>query len=399
MGKRELLLVLGFVTAGALVYQLTARPEAPGQRRFSLAGFMDHVKREVRGNRANAETTTTTAYALAETTSEVRVTFDKGNAELLEIHGEDRQDVEATLHVWSNGFDEEEARRLAAATVLNGSEAGARMTFALAFPKEARQRANITLRVPSKMRVSLGRHSGKLFIEKTGDVELADSRGDTKIRGLTGRLTGSHRGGDLDIADVPALKLTVRGTDVRIARVRGDVTVQAHAGEIRGAELEGPVNIDGNNTEVTLERLDRMRAPLHVTASGGSVTLEGLRSETRVDARNAEVVVSLARPAAVEIHAEGGEQVEVTVPPGGFKLDAIATAGGRITVPEGLVDVTSHGGEQRASGSVGAGGPTITVRATEGEIVLRGSDALPRAEAPEPPRPPRPPAAPDLREP
>jgi hypothetical protein len=271
------------------------------------------------------------------------------------------------------------------------------MTFALTFPKEARQRANITLRVPSRMRVSLGRISGRLFIEHTGDVELADSRGEAKIRELTGRLTATHRGGDFDAADLPAVKLTARGTDVRIARVRGDVTVQSQAGEILGSELEGPLNIDSNNTDVTLGRLERMRARIHVTAAGGTVKLQGVQSDTRVDARNAEVLVSLARPATLEVHAEGGEPVEITVPPGGFQIDAVATSGGRITAPEGLIEITSDEGEQRASGSVRGGGPMITVRAREGEIVLRSSGSPPRDEAPARPRPPRPPAPPELR--
>ena len=36
MGKRELLLVVGFVIVGVVVYQVTAPPPAPGERGFSL---------------------------------------------------------------------------------------------------------------------------------------------------------------------------------------------------------------------------------------------------------------------------------------------------------------------------------------------------------------------------
>jgi Toastrack DUF4097 len=398
MGKRELLLVLGFAVVGTVVYQLTARPAAEGERRFSLSTLIDHVRREVRGNRASAETTTTTTHPLSDATTELRVTFDRGSAESLTITGEDRDDVGSELKVWSNGFDDAEAQRLARETLLKANEAGGRLSFALTYPREARQRANITLHVPMKMRVSIARYSGKLSITNTREVELLDSRGDATVRDVSGRVAVSHRGGDLNIADVAAIKLNVRGADVRLARVRGDVTVQSQAGELNASELQGTVDIEANNTDVTLERLDTSKAPIHVTATNGSVRINGAPKDTRIDARNAEVRVSMARPAAIAVYAEGGEQIEVTPPTGGFQLDAIATGGGQISVPDKLgdsiIDVKVDGAEQRASAAVNGGGPTITLRATHGEIVLRTPDSVRMPETPEPPAPPRPPKPP-----
>jgi hypothetical protein len=210
----------------------------------------------------------------------------------------------------------------------------------------------------------------------------------------------SHRGGDLNIADVATIKLTVRGSDVRIARVRGDLTVQSQAGELTASELEGAVDIESNNTEVTLDRLDATKLPIHVTATNGSVKINGARTDTRVDARNAEVTVSLARPTTLAVYADGGEQVEVTPAPGGFEFDAVTSGGGRISAPDKLGDskiaVKVENAEQRASGVVNGGGPTITVRATHGEIVLRTPDSVRMPEAPETPKPPAPPRPPKL---
>ena len=47
MGKRELLLVLGFAVVGTVIYQLTARPAAEGARHFSLSAIVDHVRRVI----------------------------------------------------------------------------------------------------------------------------------------------------------------------------------------------------------------------------------------------------------------------------------------------------------------------------------------------------------------
>jgi hypothetical protein len=400
MGKRELLLVLGFAIIGTVVYQLTASPAAEGSRHFSFSTLIDHVRRGVRGNRASAETMTATGYTLADTTTELRITFDKGSAESLTITGEDRDDVASELHVWSNGFDNAEAQRLARATVLKGSEAGGRLTFNLTYPPEARQRANITLRVPTRMRVSLARYSGKLSITNTRDVELQDSRGEATVRDIKGRVAVSHRGGDLNIADVSTVKLTVRGSDVRLARVRGDLIVQSQAGELNASELEGAVDIEANNTEVILDRLDSTKSPIHVTATNGSVKVDGIGSETRIDARNAEVTVALSRPVPLAVYAEGGEQVEVTPPRGGFQLDAVTTGGGSISAPDKLgdskIDVKRNDNEQRASVAVNGGGPTITLRSTHGEIVVRTPDSVRMPEAPGPPSPPRPPKPPKV---
>jgi hypothetical protein len=400
MGKRELLLVLGFAVIGTVAYQLTARPAAEGERHFSLSAVLDHLRRGVRGNRSSAETTTNNGYRLSDATSEVRFTFDRGSAESLTITGEDRDDVASELQVWSSGFDDGEAQRLAAATVLKGSEAGGRLTFSLAYPREARQRASVTLRVPSKMRISIARYSGKLSITNTRDVEIQDSRGEATVRDVKGRVTMSHRGGDLNIADVSTIKLTVRGSDVRLARVRGDVTVQSQAGELKASELEGAVEIEANNTEVTLDHLDSTKSPIHVTATNGAVKIDGVRSETRIDARNAEVTVALSRPVPLAIYAEGGEQVEITPPPGGFELDVITTGGGRISAPDKLgdskIEVKTNDNEQSATGAVNGGGPTITVRSNHGEIVLRTPDSVRMPEAPEAPALPRPPKPPKL---
>ena len=65
MGKRELLLILGFAVMGTLVYQLTARPSAESGSHFSVGAVVDHVRRVVRGNQANAEVVTTTNHAVS----------------------------------------------------------------------------------------------------------------------------------------------------------------------------------------------------------------------------------------------------------------------------------------------------------------------------------------------
>jgi hypothetical protein len=103
MGKRELLLVFCFVVVGAVVYQATARPPASGERGLSLSRFIEHARREIRGNRANAEATTTATHELTADLTELRIT---GPISEVEVEGDGRRDVESTVHVESNGYDD-----------------------------------------------------------------------------------------------------------------------------------------------------------------------------------------------------------------------------------------------------------------------------------------------------
>ena len=99
--------------------------------------------------------------------------------------------------------------------------------------------------------------------------------------------------------------------------------------------------------------------------------MAGLRSEARIDGRDTRIDVTIEQPAAVAIYNEQEEPMEVTLPAGGFQLDALAIDGS-LTVPPGLPEVKTTENEQRATGAVGGGGPTVTLRSSRGNITITG---------------------------
>ena len=103
---------------------------------------------------------------------------------------------------------------------------------------------------------------------------------------------------------------------------------------------------------------------------GGSVTLGGIRTETRIDGRDTRIDVTVDQPAPVAIYNEAEESMQVTLPAAGFQVDALATDG-RLSVPEGMLEVKTTDNEQRASGAIGGGGPTITLRSSRGNITIK----------------------------
>ena len=372
MGKRELLLIGGFVLVGMMVYFVTAPAAAPGQQGFSLGKLIDHFRRDVRGNRSSAEVKTTTTTPLKPGITEVR--FETASATLT-IVGEDREDVACDLLVWSNGYDDAEARRYAGETQLKVSEAGQTLIIGIKYPEPAEQRATLALRLPKKLAVRVQPARAKLDISNVAALELVESRGQVTVRRVSGRLAVTHRGGSLTIESVSTAKLNTRGSVVVLKDIAAELIAQMQSGELRAVALTGPIELESNGTKILLEDLANTRKPVRVSAVGGSVTLAGVSGDLRVDARDAKVDVMIAKPVPIAVYTEGDEPTHVTLPAGGFTVDAHAMHN-RLTVPDDLEEflkVKTSENEQRASGAIAGGGPTITLRSSRGEIVLRSN--------------------------
>src|SRR5262245_48519536 len=115
MGKRELVLILAFVLVGAVVYQVTAPPLAPGQEGFSFGRLIQHIRRNVQGRRAQASVESSRTEPLEASLTELRATLMGTD---LTVIGEDREDASFALTVSSNGTDPADAQRLAGLATL-----------------------------------------------------------------------------------------------------------------------------------------------------------------------------------------------------------------------------------------------------------------------------------------
>jgi hypothetical protein len=368
MGKRELLLVVAFMIVGAVVYHVSAPPPAPGEQSFSIGQLLENVRRHVRGNRASAESTTTSRYAIDTAVTELRVNSRSGE---LTIIGENRTDIEAELRTQSNGFDEQEAQRLVKETKLQFEGTGSRVVASIFYPREGTQRVlRLTMKVPARLQVTVEASGGPVAVSEVAGVELSSTRGEARVRKITGKITGSHRGGELHVADCASVRLTTMGTDVQIERVGGETSMNVRSGELRGSDLAGPIDIDSQGAEITLDKIQKATGVLRVNAVSGSVNVKDLQTEARIDLRNADLDLVAERTAPLAIYSEGGGSVEITPAPGGYQLDALA-ARGDITLPEGTLETTTSGEEHRAAGAVHGGGPVLTIRSSRADITVR----------------------------
>jgi hypothetical protein len=370
MGKRELLLIVAFAVVGVIAYQVTA-PAPPAGSSVSVGGLLDKMRRAARGNRSSAEVTSTQTHAIDVAVTDLRLRLRSATTV---IEGEDRADVAVELKAWSNGYDDAEAQSLAKQVAVTLDPAGAVLIAAISFPEPGSQRATLTLKVPSRLRVRVD-ESGALTVAGVAALELGAVRGETSISRIPGMVSGTHRFGELTIKQVGTVKMTTQGSEALIEAVK-DVTLSARGGETRVSGPTGAIEIDANQADLTLEKLDAVSSPIRVNANGGTLAITGLRTEARVDGRNTEIGILMDRAAPIAVYNEGDQDIELTPPPGGYKLDALAREG-RLAPPElfkelGLSPTTSDDGkETRAIGAVAGGGPTITLRATRGDIILR----------------------------
>jgi hypothetical protein len=367
MGKRELLLIIAFIFLGAVVYQIAAPAGPERQGGFSLSRMIDELRREMRAHSAEAEHASDTSIPLERGAAEVRVQA----VARLSILGEERADIAAALRVHSTGADTAEAKALAERSLLKVDQTGGIVSIRIDYPREGRQRGELTLKVPRRLAVRLEGSAGRAELRDVGTVHLSGARGEVTIARLGGELRGTFQGGRLRLEQgVGLVKLTARRAEIEIDKVAGDAAFDLSGGSLRATRIGGRLELDINRADV---EIDEIGGAIKVNAAEGMLDLAGITREARIDGRGTELVLELAAPAPITAFTSG-ETLTLRLPPGGVTIDATAT-NGALRLPEaGLPDVrvdNLDGEEQRARGPVRGGGPTLSLRVTRGDIIIR----------------------------
>lgn len=377
MGKRELLLAIIFVTFGFVVYQFT-KPAGDPNRGWSFGGIIENIRREIRGNQGRVQVARSERIAVPPTVREIRI--ERQPSEVVVV-GEDRDDIEVELKIDSRAYDDAEAKKTAEETKILVDHAGEVVRLTQFYPEGGRQTASWAMKVPKTLAVRIDEKGGRVVISHVAAVHLGGAgRGETVITDVAGAVQANQRGNAITISNVGSLKLTAFNTgEAKISGVRGNVTLNVQGGEVRASGIEGSIEVEARNADLRFTELDKAKAPIRFNAIGGEVQLDGVQAETRIDGRHVEVRVNQAAPAPLSIYTDD-EIIEVTLP-AGVTVDALVVDG-RVNVDAPLaasgLNTTESGGtsdnarkETRIAGHVKSAGPSITLRSTRGEIVLR----------------------------
>jgi hypothetical protein len=365
MRKRELLIIAAFAVMGVVAYQLTAAPAPDGRRRFSLANFMDELRRETDGRRAVATVTTEGTVDVATEVTEARVS----NISHVTIRGEARDDIAYTLQVESGGPNQEAARENAGRARLSEDRLGPILSLGARFPPGGRHVATLTLIVPARLRlrVEAAPGSGSLEARHVSDLELDGLGGDVRIADVAGLVSGTHHNGDLSVSAADRVDLSLQNSEAVLDGIRTHLRLASRNGRSQINDARGPVEVTTQNDETVVRR---PAAALRVTGMNGSLAIEDPAGEVHVDVRRATVRVLLRRatPATI-LAADAPLHLDIAGDPA-IVVDAVATDGGTITAEPFDVLPETRELDARLRLALAEGGVPVALRNRRAPIVI-----------------------------
>ena len=365
MGKRELLLISGFVVVGLLVYQLTMPATADTGGGF--AAWWARVRSHVQQNWTEQQFERKEEVPVPAAVRTVALELDRGT---VIISGEARETIALDVSGVVFGSDQAVAQALAEQVKAEVTTDGPTMKIVLTLPTrdnaERRPRVQLTLRVPTRLGVELRLGGGELDVSHVASVHVAKASGRLRFASIAGAVSGELGPGEIDIDHAGSIAIETRNSQVRIVNVEGSFEAEARRGDIRARGIGGTAHLEGRDVEAELEDL---AGPLRLTGSGGEVRVRGAKGPITAETERTTLKFTPGTAIAISATTEH-DSIELTLPPGGVTLDA-ATTDGDIRTPEGLFTVQRDGDNAKASGPVRGGGPRIVLRASRGDITVR----------------------------
>jgi DUF4097 and DUF4098 domain-containing protein YvlB len=307
----------------------------------------------------------------------------------------DSTNIEVQAHEVAFAGSDEEAKKIFDAEQAHVTVSGS----AVLVKSDANNngRMNLTVTVPKSARVSV--HSGHGDVTAAnlnggvninsshGDVHLSvikgsvqvhfsNDRGDFSAHQVDGDITAEGNCNDLTLSEVTG-KVSINGElfgDVHMESVNGLVHVHTSVTEMDVASLPGDLTLNSDNLRVT-----QSKGQVRVITHSKDVDLTQVFGDVYVEDRDGRIAVEPAGSYAIEAKNRKGD-VELRLPP-----NARASLTGNTRNGDVVSDfpLAISGDESKTvSGTIGAGGPKVTLMAENGDIhIKRGDDAPPEPPA------------------
>lgn len=260
--------------------------------------------------------------------------------------------------------------------------------------------ANIEVTVPRGVTLAVDAGRGAVSVaEMHAPVTVSASRGEVNLSGINGAVTAhmresgatlsAHgvsgglaidgRGGDMNLTDIVgpvSLQGRFSGT-THMEHVNGAVSFSTYRTQFQAARVDGQVEISSGDSDAPLQG-EAILGPVTLRTRDRVITLDRVQGNVDITNSNGEVNVSTAGPLGTVAVNNRNASVTLGVPAGAtFSVNA-QTHDGHIQNEFGL---SGSGDEDHPSlaGTVGRGGPAISLSTTDGDVTLRKSvgEALP----------------------
>lgn len=369
MGKRELLILLAFIAAGAVAFQLSAPPAKENQSGFSFAKLVDSARRQMHGNQSYAAPPRTLAFAVGTDITQLSIA---GSAGPVKITGEARNDVSLELTVTSTGENEAAAIAVANQTTVSEDRVGGVLALRVVFPKDETQTSQAVLKIPLRLGVKLD-GTRETSISSVRSVDLTNpARGTTTIDHIAEQVTGTQSGGTITLSSIKFLKMTLSRARARISDITGTQSLDVNDGDTEITGSRGPLEIEERRGDITIRG---HHGPVKISGADGQVRIVEAADEVHLDLRRAEVDAELATGVGGSL-VTSDEELRVTWrDPAGVHVDAVA-ANGSIDAADWGHTATTSPVETRldvALGAPSAAAPRVSLRNQGANIVLKKS--------------------------
>ncbi len=268
-------------------------------------------------------------------------------------------------------------------------------------------------------------------LPRKASVVISTRHGDTSVMGRDGDAEISNQHGDVSASDINGkVILHLEHSSARVSQIASDVSVEGHANDVSVEDVKGEVRLNGDFTEnlklakiakavsfktsrtsMELARLDgelnldsgdlqadNLIGPLRLETRSKDIRLGAVSGDVHLSDENGAVEIRVSKLGSMQVENRQGD-IEIFVPDkAGFQVDAHARNGEFYSDFSGVKNNESDD-VAVASGTVGSGGPVLTLKNEHGAIkILKSSSNPDTGVIPTPPRPPKPPKPPEVPE-
>jgi hypothetical protein len=245
---------------------------------------------------------------------------------------------------------------------------------------------DLDLQLPAKVAVSVTTRHGDITVsQRDGNVELSTDHGEVNFDEIKGDAVIHMRHGSISGKDIGG-NVTVDGsvTETNISDVRGSLTMTGtYWGDLHLARIAKHVRFTTSRTNLEFSRLDgdfemqpddlrasSITGPFRLDTKSKAVHLDDVSGEIHIQNRNATIELQPKLPLApIDVNNVHGD-IRLNVPASaGFQLNAEST-GGDINTDFNL-QVDNERRNSSVHGSVGKGGPLVTLKSDHGTIEIR----------------------------
>ncbi len=142
---------------------------------------------------------------------------------------------------------------------LVGKRSGTQVVIQTRMPSSGTARLDLSIAVPSGMRVELEDSSGELKLAKVAGAQIEDSSGEIEVSDIAGDLLVEDSSGEIEIRRVTgAVQVNDSSGEIEIVRITGDVLIEEDSsGDITVKDVGGSLHIrrDGSG-DIRAERID-----------------------------------------------------------------------------------------------------------------------------------------------